>query len=141
MMHVAKCLCGQIAFEVSAIGTRIAHCHCTMCQKFHGAAFSTYVEAKLHHINWLKGQELLVQYTAVNQTTRQFCQCCGSSISFESKYNRIDSTLELALALFEQPEKLLNSSNVKPDCHIYVESKAPWFDINDQLKQCQRYRE
>ncbi|MFT6270599.1 MAG: hypothetical protein ACJAVV_003438 [Alphaproteobacteria bacterium] len=36
-----SCLCGLIKYEVKAIETRMAHCQCAMCRKFHGAAFAT----------------------------------------------------------------------------------------------------
>lgn len=140
-MYVAKCLCSKVVIEVATIGERIAHCHCHMCQKFHGAAFSTFVEVEQRHINWLKGKELLSRYQAENQSVRQFCQCCGSSISFESSFNRTDQTLEISLALFENPKQLLDATNVAADCHIFVESKAPWYEITDDLPQCQRYRD
>ena len=40
------CLCGGIVYEVNALEPKMGHCHCSMCRKFHGAAFATYGEAK-----------------------------------------------------------------------------------------------
>ncbi len=37
----------------------MAHCHCSMCRKFHGAAFSTYGEAKIENFKWLQGEGFL----------------------------------------------------------------------------------
>jgi len=33
-----QCLCGAVKYAVDAIGPRMAHCHCSMCRQFHGAA-------------------------------------------------------------------------------------------------------
>jgi len=130
-----SCLCGKITFAVSQFQPTIGHCHCSMCQKFHGAAFSTFGEVKLEHISWLTGAELLTSYTAQNHTVRRFCQCCGSSLVFESQYNRDAGTIEIALAAFDQLVAL------QPDAHIYTESKVDWLTIHDGIAQFKAYRE
>lgn len=134
-MNQASCLCGKITFSVSQFEPNIAHCHCTMCQKFHGAAFSTLAEVKLANLTWLSGQKFINQYSAENETIRQFCSCCGSSLTFESKYNRQDHTLEVALALFDEI-----SAEIKVTAHIYVRSKAVWFKYSDELPKFEQFR-
>ncbi|MCW8875850.1 MAG: GFA family protein [Kangiellaceae bacterium] len=119
-----SCLCGGVEFEVSQIEPSIGHCHCGMCRKFHGAAFSTFAEAKPQHFKWLKGESELKTYIAKNNTKRKFCRVCGSSIIFESaKCNNI----EFALALLD------SDFDFNPDAHIYTESAVSWFRINDEL--------
>jgi hypothetical protein len=135
MKNIGSCLCKQVTFEVEKLQGQIGHCHCKMCQKFHGAAFSTFVETKKEDLTWLSGEELLKQYRADNESVRTFCVCCGSSLLFESKYNRNEDTLEVALAAFDKLEP------VNPDAHIYTESKTTWFDIQDDLLQFRQYRD
>jgi len=134
MKNLGSCLCKQVTFEVDKFQGSIGHCHCKMCQKFHGAAFSTFVETNRADLTWLSGEELLKEYSADNDSIRTFCACCGSSLLFQSKYNRSEDTVEIALAAFDKLEP------VHPDAHIYTESKADWFDINDKLPQFKRYR-
>lgn len=134
MKNTGSCLCKRITFEVDKFQGPIGHCHCTMCQKFHGAAFSTFVEAKKADLHWCSGEELLKAYRADNESVRTFCTCCGSSLLFESKYNHNEDTIEIALAAFDCIEAL------DVDAHIYVESKASWYDINDALPQFRQYR-
>lgn len=133
-MNVGTCLCKQIKFAVDRFEAPIAHCHCKMCRKFHGAAFSTFVEVKRCNVHWLSGEHLLKNYRAENDTVRQFCQNCGASLTFESSYNRKDKTVEFALATFDDIE------NVKPDAHIYMASKVDWLDINDAVDKFTHYR-
>jgi hypothetical protein len=106
-----------------------------MCQKFHGAAFSTFGEVKREHLVWLNGEALLAHYHAENGTVRSFCSRCGSSLLFESTYNREQHTVEIALAAFD------NLAPIKPDAHIYMATKVPWFSPNDDLPKYQGYRE
>ena len=77
-----SCLCGQVRFAVRELAPRTAHCHCTMCRKFHGAAFATLATVKTKDFEWLGGQSLLRHFDAPNGTRRSFCGECGSSLAF-----------------------------------------------------------
>jgi len=126
MSYQGECLCGAIKYEVDEIANKIAHCHCTMCRKFHGAAYSTFAEAQIEHFRWLQGEALLKSYLADNSTTRQFCSQCGSSMTFSSAKNTGD-TIEFALATLDSEITAL------PDAHIHVGSKVHWSIICDGL--------
>jgi hypothetical protein len=130
-----SCLCGKVSFSVAQFEPLVGHCHCTMCRKFHGAAFSTFVEIKLEHLTWLNGESELSAYQADNGTVRKFCQHCGSSLLFISSFNQQANTVEIALACFDEIE------TVTPNAHIYLESKVDWYQPNDDLAKFQGYRE
>jgi hypothetical protein len=134
MKSSGSCLCGKVSFTVDKILPSIGHCHCIMCQKFHGAAFSTFAEVKLDDLHWLTGEDKLQVYQAENDTVRKFCQVCGSSLIFESKYNRQAKTLEIALASFD------SFPHVTPDAHIYTQTKVNWLILNDNITQYLAYR-
>ena len=121
-----QCLCGAIKYEIDEIGARLGHCHCSMCRKFHGAAFATLAEAKDIHFRWVSGEDMLVSYTAENGTTRRFCRICGSSMTFAPSD---DSGEKVEFALGTLDDEI----DGKPDAHIYVGSKASWYDIADPL--------
>lgn len=135
MKNSGSCLCKRVTFEVTHFEEPVGHCHCKMCQKFHGAAFSTFAEAKQTDVYWLSGQEILSHYRAENGSVRTFCSLCGSSLLFESNYNRSESTIEIALAAFDSLQP------ITANAHIYTESKANWYDINDGLPQYCKYRD
>ena len=123
--HSGSCLCGQIKFEADGFTPQTAHCHCSMCRKFHGAAFSTFGEVRLSSFRWLNGTELLSTYIAKNGTVRQFCSICGSSLTFKSA-RHIDS-IEVAIAALD------TKLDIQPDAHIHVASKVSWLNLNDDL--------
>ncbi|MFD1622016.1 GFA family protein [Thalassotalea marina] len=134
-MNQGSCLCGKVQFKVTKFLPAVAHCHCSMCRKFHGAAFSTYAEVSLEDFTVTAGEQLLQSYQAANGTVRKFCKCCGSSLIFESRYNRQDKTIEIALAAFDVIE------HVAPNAHIYLSSKVDWFEPNDELPKFKDFRE
>lgn len=131
--YTGQCLCGSIKYEVDEIDPRMGHCHCSMCRKFHGAAFATLGEAKTDKFRWIEGEELLVSYKAGNGTVRRFCKVCGSSMTFAASDDTGDS-IEFSLGTLDSEIVL------RPDAHIYVGSKASWFDIVDDLPRYENGR-
>jgi len=125
-MFNGQCLCGLVCYQVDVIEPRMAHCHCSMCRKFHGAAFATYGEAKPENFRWLAGEEFLQSYVADNGSTRQFCQNCGSSMTFSPAENT-KGWVEFALGTLD------SDIPIKPDAHIFTDFKAGWSEISDQL--------
>lgn len=119
-LFTGQCLCGGIQYQAANLEAHsMAHCHCSMCRKFHGAAYATYASVKAVHFQWLKGQELLKAYTASNGTVRQFCSHCGSSLTF-APANTDGSVVEIALGTVDTPVPYTVNT------HIYCAYKANW---------------
>jgi len=115
--YKGQCLCGSIKYEVDKLEEHMAHCHCSMCQKFHGAAFSTFGVAKTNHIK---------SYIASNGTERKFCDNCGSSLVFVPS-NDSGKFVEFSLGTLD------SEIEMKPDAHIFVKYAAKWYVIADDL--------
>ncbi len=49
------CLCGKVHFEFDELLPQVAHCHCSMCRKFHGAAYATIASVPRSKFRWTKG--------------------------------------------------------------------------------------
>ena len=128
--YQGECLCGSIQYETDELDDKMGHCHCTMCRKFHGAAFATFGSAAKADFRWLKGEELLRVYVAENGTKRKFCKQCGSSMVFESSEG--NGLVEFSLATLDSIPNSL-ASKLRPDAHIYTNTKVDWVNINDDL--------
>lgn len=126
-MLQGSCLCGAVRYQAAEVKPDMAHCHCSMCRKFHGAAFGTYGVAPAEQFQWLEGEELLSAWRAENGTVRRFCSRCGSSMTFAASGCTGD-VVEFALGTLDTP---LRS---RPDAHIYTDYKADWWEISDGLK-------
>ena len=111
--YKGQCLCGLVQYEVDAIEPRMGHCHCSMCRKFHGAAFATYGEAKVENFHWITGEEYLKTYVATNGTKRKFCENCGSSLTFTPS-NDSGEMIEFSLGTLDSKLEL------KPDAQVAV---------------------
>lgn len=127
-VYQGGCLCGAIRYAATRFESKMAHCHCSMCRKFHGAAFATFGSVKRENFQWLQGETELVAYQAPNGTVRRFCKHCGSSLSFAPHIGTVD-IIEITLGSLDSP------IDQRPDAHIYVGSKANWDLITDTLPQ------
>ena len=121
-----SCLCGAVRFEVRALG-RAVNCHCSMCRKAHGAAFASYARVEASDFSLLAGKDEIAEYRSSPEVTRTFCRRCGSTLQFIS--TRRPGSFSLALGTLD------DDPGVRPSLHIFVDSKAPWFDIADGLPQ------
>jgi hypothetical protein len=122
-----SCLCGSVRYEIRGPVGRVSHCHCSMCRKAHGAAFATYGRVERSDFALVSGAEDIASYRSSPGVIRTFCKRCGSNLQFIS--DQRPSILSLALGTLD------DDPNVQAALHIFVASKAPWFEITDQLPQ------
>jgi hypothetical protein len=123
------CLCGAVRYEVDGPLTDVGHCHCSMCRRFHGAAFATYAKVSPENFQWLAGQDLVTVFETSPGKGWAFCQVCGSSLGVPAGGKLSDITLGT----------LDNDPGVRPAYHMFVGSKAPWYDITDALPQYDKW--
>ena len=122
-----SCLCGGVRYEIRGIVSHVTHCHCSMCRKAHGAAFATYGRVQRADFVVVSGADDIVSYRSSPQVIRTFCKRCGSTLQFIS--DKRPDTLSLALGTLD------DDPGVEASTHIFVGSKAPWFEITGGLPQ------
>lgn len=122
-----SCLCGTVRYEISGPLDRLTHCHCSQCRKAHGAAFGSYARVKQAEFRFVAGEVDVASYASSPGVRRTFCKRCGARLQFirESK----PEALWLAVATLDEDPR------IRPSHHIFVGSKAPWFEITDGLPQ------
>ena len=64
------CLCGAVRFEIAGPLERVAHCHCTICQRAHGAAFVTWAAVPEERLRVTAGEPELTHYRSSEIGTR-----------------------------------------------------------------------
>jgi hypothetical protein len=124
-----SCLCGGVAWQAKRPFELMSHCHCSMCRKSHGSAFATYVGARADGYRMLQGEELIAQYPSSEHGVRRFCSRCGSIVPNPVEGERAWMP---AGCLEDDP-------GTRPVAHIFVASKAPWYEIPDALPRFDAY--
>lgn len=119
------CLCGAVRFTLRLPTRWIAHCHCTLCQRAHGAAFVTWVSIDAGHFALEVQEDALAWYTSSPQAERGFCRLCGSSLLFRSA--RWPGEVHVTRANIEGP------LDRQPQMHGFYDTHVDWFAVNDDL--------
>lgn len=123
-----SCLCASVVYEVEKI-EELGHCHCSYCQKWHGAAFGTYADIDSESFRWIKGADKVARYQSSTHSARHFCRQCGSPLIAEIN----GKFAAVTLASVDDPPKLHTG------WHMFVRSKVPWYEIHDGLPQYEKY--
>lgn len=121
-----SCLCGGVAYEMTGTPLRVNHCHCSRCRKARGTANATNLLVPLSGLRYLRGSELLTSYKPPDAKTfmHVFCKVCGSSMP------RLDENRQIAIVPMGSFD---DDPGVRPERHIFTDSKAAWDDIIDDL--------
>lgn len=110
------CFCGKVRYELKQRDYRAANCHCSMCRRFSGAPFVT----------WIVVPKKAFEYTAENPAsirssdngTRYFCASCGTPIAcvLDAHLKYVDVTV----GSLDKPERFV------PTLAVHEESKLGW---------------
>jgi len=126
-MNSGSCLCGAVKYQLGGELGPIVLCHCSRCRKATGTAFNAVAVVKTSDLRLLAGSETLAEFQSSPGVYRVFCRVCASPL-----YSRRDATpdvVRLRLGSLDTPV------HGKPSAHIFVRSKATWFDILDPAPQ------
>jgi len=124
-----RCECGAVRYRVADAFLYAANCHCSRCRAGTGTAFKAFAGIEREKLTVTDGADnLLVWGDDMGNHTR--CGTCGSllySVVRDGEY------VHVALG------SLQDDPTIRPAGHIFVGSKAPWFEITDDLPQADEY--
>jgi hypothetical protein len=129
-MVSGSCLCGAVRYEIDGRISPIALCHCSKCRKANGSAFHSGALCRKTRFRWTSGEDAITAYQTESGYETRFCRRCGSPVPMfvaDSQYAVLP-----AGALDQDPGS-------RPLRHIFVGSKAPWFEITDALPQSEEH--
>lgn len=105
-----------------------AFCHCSRCRKASGSAFAANVAVDEVAFELTSGKDSLKSFSTAEGVHRFFCSTCGSPIT--SKRDSVPGVLRLRLGTLDTP-----ADSACPSAHIFIASKADWYEIHDSLPQ------
>ncbi len=125
--NTGSCLCGAVSFRTHGTLRGIVYCHCTQCRKQSGHFYAA-TNVRDDSIE-VMGRDMLKWYAASIKARRGFCSNCGSTLFW--KHKDLDYVSVLA-GSFNQP------TDLRGTCHIFVEDKGDYYEIDDGLPQFPR---
>jgi len=119
------CLCGAVRLRAALPARWVAHCHCTMCQRAHGAGVVTWAGFDEARVLIDDPQQQLRWYASSAEARRAHCARCGTPIAFAS--SRWPGELHLARALLDQ------ALSQPPSAHVFHDTHVGWLALGDSL--------
>ena len=126
-MVTGSCLCEGVRFRLDGELGPVRYCHCNRCRRATGTAFSANAPVLSKDFQFIAGEELIAEYEMSPGVFRAFCSSCGSAL-----FVRAAGTPKL---LRLRIGTLRGEVDVEPEAHVWVGSKANWFEITDRLPQ------
>lgn len=116
-MQTGQCSCAKVQYQISSHTLNAYRCHCQVCQKASGSAYSTTVLVKQSELRWLKGEDQIKSYVKPSGYRLDFCQHCASPVP----------NLFRGQALYCVPAGSLNEqSQVQIKVDLFLASQCPW---------------
>ena len=122
-----RCLCGNVRYRIRGRLGAIGYCHCGQCRRATGTAFASNANVARANIEFLAGLDGVTEYESSPDKFRAFCSRCGSPVY--SRTTADPDHLRIRLGLLDQ------DPGRRALAHVWVSSKAPWFEITDELPQ------
>ena len=126
-MFTGKCECGLVKYRVAGDLVEYSHCHCSICRRLHGAAFVTWGGVSRAEFSYTSGEGNMRAYAFSEKADSLFCNNCGSRVLVDFKPEA--DRLYIAMGTID------GDVQCPPGFHLFVGSKAPWFEITDDLPQ------
>ena len=128
-MLAGRCFCGAVRYSVADEFVYAMNCHCSNCRAATGSAFKPFGGIQREKLEVTDGDDvLLVHGDDDSNDTR--CGVCGS---FLYSVVRDGEYVHVAYG------SLVDAPSLRPTKHIFVGSKAPWFEITDDLPQFEEH--
>src|SRR5262245_3639090 len=120
-----RCECRAVSYRVADEFRYAANCHCSNCRASTGSALKPFAGIEREKLEVVAGAETLLAW-GDDDGNHTRCGICGSLLY---SVVRDGGWVHVALG------SLVDAPSIRPSEHIYVGSKAPWFEITDELPQ------
>jgi hypothetical protein len=128
-MLSGRCECRAVRYRVADEFLYAANCHCSNCRAGTGSAFKPFAGIERDKLRVVEGADrLLVWGDDTANHTR--CGVCGALL-----YSVVRDGAYVHVAM----GSLVDNPSISATEHIFVGSKAPWFEITDDLPQSEEY--
>ena len=125
------CACEAVKFRVTDNFNYSANCHCSLCRRATGSAFKPFGGIARQELKVVRGEDNLKKVgNDIDHDVR--CVTCGSYLF---------SVVREGLFVHVCYGSLTDSPSLQPTEHIFVGSKATWYEILDDLPQHDEFAE
>jgi hypothetical protein len=122
-----SCFCGQFTISVEGSFGDVRYCHCSQCREKTGSAFTANARIKESQFSIHGPIEMITEFEHKPGLFNAFCSRCGSPLYARSADDPTDIRVRLG--------GFGGELDVNVTGHVWVSSKADWYEIQDDLPQ------
>ncbi|TYO99015.1 hypothetical protein EDC39_104139 [Geothermobacter ehrlichii] len=113
-----RCACGAVSYTLRRRPRSVVNCHCSMCRRHNGAAFSSYAVIPERFFELQDARGALAGYGYSERVHKHFCRHCGTPLfNTNSRYPQFRM---LFLGTLDTPQTL------RPTANIFCSSQLDW---------------
>jgi hypothetical protein len=124
-----RCACRTVTYEVADEFVVAYNCHCSNCRALTGSAFLPWGEIEPEKLRVIDGRHSLILTGDPHGHHARHCGECFSLVYWTGYEGKIRVPYG----------SLVDEPSLKPMAHMFVGSKAPWYEIRDGLPQHEEY--
>jgi hypothetical protein len=124
-----RCECRLVRYRVADEFRYAGNCHCSNCRASTGSAFKPFAGIERDRLEVVQGADSLLVWGDERENHTR-CGVCGSLLY---SVVRDGEFVHVAMGSLE------DDPSIRPTGHIFVGSKASWFEITDGLPQSEEY--
>jgi hypothetical protein len=128
-MLAGRCECRAVQYLVADEFLYAANCHCSNCRASTGSAFKPFAGIEREKLEVVEGGDTLLIW-GDDDANHTRCGVCGSLL-----YSVVRDGAYVHVAM----GSLKDVPAIRPGEHIFVGSKAAWFEITDDLPRSDEY--
>ncbi|MES5048280.1 GFA family protein [Rhizobium nepotum] len=125
-----ECFCGAVKYLVEDAFVYSANCHCSGCRRATGSPFKAFAGIPREKLAVMTGGSSLLIYGSPENHDAH-CSVCGSLL-----YSLVREAAWIHVAM----GTLVDVPSIRPTHHIFVKSKAAWYEITDDLPQYEEHK-
>lgn len=120
------CACGGVRYRMTTPPLFVHCCHCRWCQRETGSAFVLNAMIEADRVEVLRGEPDLVPTPSESGRGQRIARCPSCRVALWSHYSGAGDKIR-----FVRIGTLDNPDLLRPDVHIFTESKQPWVALPD----------
>lgn len=124
------CDCGKVRYRFKSEPIVVKCCHCHACQRQAGSAFILNVLIEADNLELLGEKPEPWNLETASGHGQKNMRCPHCKVSVWSHYNMAGDGV-----CFVRGGTLDDPAMIKPDLHIFTESKLPWIELPEGVEQ------
>lgn len=114
MVHVGRCFCGEVQFQLSGEPVAMGYCHCSSCRQWSAGPVNAFTLWQPSALTVQRGASHIATFNKTPGSSRKWCTKCGGHLFTDHP----------AIGLVDVYAALLPTLRFEPTLHVHYQETA-----------------